>query len=209
MPNCYLWRPNGPPSIAQLAERSTVVDTWIIEWPPVRFRFEGAAAILLPPPSQPAPLYTSKHQPEPKIPYAMYPCGASARATICIWGGFDSGVDEKMKEGKQVPWYMRACNTRRGAQLLSRAHLWLLRRSLGCPRAPHVSPWSASVELLVRHAAEIIGLLVGTACCTLVLVELGLVELVENDRTRRTRAQHGFLCDHDGAFIHFVERFIA
>ena len=34
VPNCYLWCPNGPPSIAQLAERSTVVDT-IIEWPPV------------------------------------------------------------------------------------------------------------------------------------------------------------------------------
>ena len=51
MPNCYLWRPNGPPSIAQLAERSTVVDTWIIEWPPVRFRFEGQPRFCCPPPA--------------------------------------------------------------------------------------------------------------------------------------------------------------
>ena len=83
----------------------------------------GNAAFLLPPPQPASSSVHIQHQPEPKIPYAMYPCGASARDTICIWGGFDSGVDEKMKEGKQVPWYMRACNARRGAQLLSRAHL--------------------------------------------------------------------------------------
>ena len=123
MPNCYLWRPNGPPSIAQLAERSTVVDTWIIEWPPVLSVRGTIFAFLLPPPQPASSFVHIQHQPEPQIPYAMYPCGASARATICIWGGFDSGVDEKMKEGKQVPWYMRACNARRGAQLLSRAHL--------------------------------------------------------------------------------------
>ena len=49
MPNCYLWRPNGPPSIAQLAERSTVVDTWIIEWPPV-LSVRGKPGVFAAPP---------------------------------------------------------------------------------------------------------------------------------------------------------------
>ena len=34
-------------------------------------------------PPQPASSFVHiQHQPEPQIPYAMYPCGASARATI-------------------------------------------------------------------------------------------------------------------------------